>query len=262
MFDHLVESTSHKEDLGRKGSFILGTLVIYGVLGLALGITSIVWYKADLDTQNLELTTLVAPVPIPPQQEPDKPQPAKPQKTTPDIQVAQRSEAVARVDMPLTPKDISATASKVPPIPKGNYVITGKNVDVEATGPIVPNGIRGGTGGAAPPKVESDEPPPPEPKPSPKPKTIVSGGVLNGKAISLPQPPYPPIARSARASGTVIVQVTIDESGKVVSAVATSGHPLLRAAAVQAAYGARFQPTKLSGQPVKVTGVIQYNFTL
>src|SRR5437764_614745 len=92
------------------------------------------------------------------------------------------------------------------------------------------------------------------------PKEPISGGVLNGKAISLPKPPYPPIAKAAHASGTVTVQVTIDESGKVISAHAVSGHPLLQQSAVQAAYQARFTPTQLSGQPVKVTGVITYNF--
>ncbi|HEX8888668.1 MAG TPA: TonB family protein, partial [Pyrinomonadaceae bacterium] len=70
----------------------------------------------------------------------------------------------------------------------------------------------------------------------------------------------PPIARAAHASGTVTVQVTIDESGKVISAHAVKGHPLLQAAAVQAAYQATFTPTKVSGQPVKVTGEINYNF--
>jgi protein TonB len=84
--------------------------------------------------------------------------------------------------------------------------------------------------------------------------------VLNGKAISLPPPTYPPIARAAHASGTVTVQVLVDEEGKVVTAHAVSGHPLLQAAAVQAARQARFSPTKLSGQPVKVSGVIIYNF--
>jgi protein TonB len=84
--------------------------------------------------------------------------------------------------------------------------------------------------------------------------------MLNGKAVSLPKPAYPSIARAARASGAVTVQVTIDESGKVISARAVGGHPLLQQAAVQAAYGARFSPTLLSGQPVKVTGVITYNF--
>jgi TonB family protein len=91
------------------------------------------------------------------------------------------------------------------------------------------------------------------------PKTI-SGGVLNGKATSLPKPKYPPAARAVKAEGMVTVQVTIDEMGKVISATAVSGHPLLREAAVSAAREARFSPTKLSGQPVKVTGIIQYNF--
>lgn len=102
-----------------------------------------------------------------------------------------------------------------------------------------------------------ERPDPPTGKPAPK---QISGGVLNGKAISLPKPPYPPVARAVRASGAVNVQVLVDESGNVVSAHAVSGHPLLRAAATSAARGAKFTPTKLSGQPVKVSGVITYNF--
>ncbi|MBV9960169.1 MAG: TonB family protein [Acidobacteria bacterium] len=101
----------------------------------------------------------------------------------------------------------------------------------------------------------------PEPPGSSKARTI-SGGVLNGKATSLPQPAYPPAAKAAKASGTVSVQVTVDESGKVVSAKAVSGHPLLQASAVAAARQAVFTPTKLSGKPVRVTGLINYNFQL
>ncbi len=88
----------------------------------------------------------------------------------------------------------------------------------------------------------------------------ISGGVLNGRALYLPKPDYPPEAQSAKASGTVVVQVTIDEQGGVLSAHAVSGHPLLQAAAVAAAREARFSPTTLMGEPVKVTGVITYNF--
>lgn len=89
----------------------------------------------------------------------------------------------------------------------------------------------------------------------------ISGGVLNGKALTLPKPPYPPAARAVRASGAVSVQVLIDEGGEIFSAVAVSGHPLLRAAARSAACGAEFTPTLLQGNPVKVvTGVIVYNF--
>jgi TonB family protein len=88
----------------------------------------------------------------------------------------------------------------------------------------------------------------------------ITGGTLNGKAISLPLPAYPAIARQAQATGTVTVQITIDESGNVISANAVSGHPLLRAAAVTAAREAKFSPTKLSGEAVKVSGVLVYNF--
>lgn len=103
------------------------------------------------------------------------------------------------------------------------------------------------------------------PAPAPAPRMIlkpVSGGVLNGSAISLPAPFYPDAARRMAMSGTVIVEVVIDEQGKVISARATSGPVSLREAAVQAAQRARFSPTKLSGQPVKVTGVINYKFSL
>lgn len=87
-----------------------------------------------------------------------------------------------------------------------------------------------------------------------------SGGVLNGMAISLPKPSYPAEARQVRASGIVRVQVTIDETGKVIDAKVLCGHPVFAKPCVEAARMARFTPTKLSGQPVKVTGIILYNF--
>ncbi|MGB7209616.1 MAG: energy transducer TonB [Pyrinomonadaceae bacterium] len=94
-----------------------------------------------------------------------------------------------------------------------------------------------------------------------KPSKTISGGVVNGKATSLPQPPYPPAARAVRASGVVSVQVLIDVDGRVLSASALSGHPLLRSAAVAAARSATFTPMILGGEYVKVSGVITYNFT-
>jgi TonB family protein len=92
------------------------------------------------------------------------------------------------------------------------------------------------------------------------PGKTISGGVLNGKAISLPKPAYPAIAKQAHASGTVVVQVVVDEQGNVVSARAVSGHPLLRGVSAAAAREAKFAPTKLAGKPVRVSGVITYNF--
>ena len=104
-----------------------------------------------------------------------------------------------------------------------------------------------------------------EPPPSPGPKPIlkpVSGGVLNGTALNLPPPTYPEAAKRMRTQGVVSVDVILDETGKVVAANASSGPTILREAAVQAALRAKFSPTKLSGQPVKVSGVINYKFAL
>lgn len=85
-------------------------------------------------------------------------------------------------------------------------------------------------------------------------------GVDTGRALELPKPVYPPIARAAHASGTVGVQVIIGLDGSVIVAAAVSGHPLLWGAAVSAARQARFTPTKYKGEPVKVVGVIEYHF--
>ena len=258
MFDNLVESSSHKDDITRKGSFIGITMAIYVVLIGVFFVAGIYLYDAHLSTLDLELTTLVAPVPVPQQEaQPQKQEEAKPQKVEQNVDI--RKELVAAVDESrLPPKEISAKASDVPPVRRGVTTVLGTS-DTNAAAPM-PAGPGSGTVTTAPAKVSiADEPPPPEVKPTP-PRAPISGGVLNGKAISLPKPGYPPIARAAHASGTVVVQVLIDENGNVVSAHAVSGHPLLQAAAVGAAKSARFSPTKLSGQPVKVTGVIQYNF--
>jgi TonB family protein len=112
------------------------------------------------------------------------------------------------------------------------------------------------------PQAPAPEGPWPIYRPPNAPRAPISAGVLNGKAISKPTPEYPAIAKAARASGTVVVQVTFDEEGEVVSARAVSGHPLLQQAAVKAAFQARFGTVRLSGQPVKVTGTLIYNFVL
>jgi protein TonB len=275
MFDSLVESGSHKDDLARKGSFFLGTFAIYAVILAALAVLSIYLYNESLPSDNLELMTMVAPVPVQnqPEQQPEKQQEAKPAEATPDRQVATRTDFVAsNLDPTKVPEKVSAVASKVPPVPPGGAVRGTSNTDPVGgnTGPIGPvgpgTGGVGTGGGGAPVVVSNDDEPPPPPKPTPtpvpKPRAPISGGVLNGKAISKPQPAYPAIAKAARAAGTVTVQVTVDEQGNVISARAAGGHPLLQQAAVAAARQARFSPTLLSGQPVKVNGVITYNFVL
>ena len=88
----------------------------------------------------------------------------------------------------------------------------------------------------------------------------ISGGVLNGKAISLPKPEYPAEASSAGVEGVVVIKVTVDEQGNVTEAYAVSGPKMLQQAAVNAALQAKFSPTLLSGEPVKITGVLVFNF--
>ncbi len=110
------------------------------------------------------------------------------------------------------------------------------------------------------PMVQFDSEPPPAPAPRPILRPV-SGGVLNGTALNLPSPTYPESAKRMKISGLVTVEVVVDESGKVISAQATSGPVALRDSSVQAALRARFSPTKLSGQPVKVSGIINYRFS-
>jgi TonB family protein len=114
--------------------------------------------------------------------------------------------------------------------------------------------------GASAPVVKTEDDLPPPPRTVQAPVRPVSGGVLNGKAISLPAPLYPELAKRAHASGTVSVEVVIDVSGRVISAKAMGGPELLRDTAERAAMQAKFTPALLSGQPTKVVGTINYNF--
>lgn len=113
--------------------------------------------------------------------------------------------------------------------------------------------------------VKSPAPPsPPPPPPSADLLKVIrkASGVLATSAIKRVDPDYPSLAKAANVSGTVQVEITVDETGNVISARAVSGHPLLKAAAVDAARQWQFSPTTLSGQPVKVAGTLTFNFEL
>jgi Ca-activated chloride channel homolog len=164
-----------------------------------------------------------------------------------------------RIDVPVeTPEGVSSRGVRNN---KSVTVVVSNPNTMGPVGGVVGVGIGSGGSPSAPLVLVDEAPaPPPVGAPSPKPKTVVSGGVLNGKAVSKPQPAYPATAKAARVQGTVAVQVVVDERGKVISAQAVGGHPLLRQSAVAAARRSKFSPTLLSGQPVKVSGVITYNF--
>lgn len=128
----------------------------------------------------------------------------------------------------------------------------------EGQKPDVKTSAGGGEGSTeTPTDTKSPETPVPT---EPGKRAPISGGVLNGKAITLPRPDYPAEARAAKAAGTVVVQITVDEYGNVIAARAVSGHQMLHQASINAARQARFAPTFLMGEAVKVTGVITYNF--
>jgi TonB family protein len=92
--------------------------------------------------------------------------------------------------------------------------------------------------------------------------TKAVGSVLQGHAVFRAEPAYPAAAKAERVSGTVIVEVTVDETGKVIGTRAVCGPDLLVPASVEAARQWRFSPTLLSGTPVKVIGTITFNFNL
>ena len=274
MLDQLVESKSNAGENTRRSGFFLTTFVIMvSIMGGGL-LYSLFAKDIGLGAGDLELSELVAPVPVA-EEEPPPPEPEQPkqeQKAAPNADV--RKEVLQSIEeSPQIPDKISVEKQTIPARRPNVLTVRGDTnldardaVDSNYRGPVStdntgvkgPGGVPGGseTGGTKPP------PPPPPPPAPPKPVVPkkISGGVLNGKATSLPKPPYPAAARAVRASGAVNVQVTISESGSVVSASAVSGHPLLRQAAEQAARSAKFAPTLLSGQAVSVTGVIVYNF--
>lgn len=268
MFKNLVESGKHTNDFKRKGSFFLATIIAYSFFLVSAGIASVFAYDAHLENQSLEIVALLSPVPV------DKPEPQKQQEQkavkSSEQKSATRTDFIDRADNPRkTPDEISSKASNTPPIPKGGNVVIGptNTEGINMPGPPsigAPNGNDSVSKNT--PLVIDTTPPPPSKKKAesvaPKKDTIVSKGVITGQATSLPKPAYPTIAKNAHVSGEVRLQVVVDETGKVISANVISGHPLLSGAARQAAMQARFKPTTLSGDPVKVTGIITYNFSL
>src|SRR2546421_694622 len=135
MFENLVESGSHREDVKRKGSFLLVTLGVYGVLIVAGLIAGILMAPAYIDQQTLELTALIAPVPVP---QAAKPAEVKPEKVIIEKNVDVRKELIADVSRAdLVPKTVSAKASEVPPVRKGVVTMVG-STNTNAVAPIAP----------------------------------------------------------------------------------------------------------------------------
>jgi periplasmic protein TonB len=264
MFNNLIESSSHLQEFKRRGSFLLFTTATYLVLFVITGVASIYAYDAHLESQSTEWEITFMPV-VPPEPAPTEIRNTIRPAANSNAPTSARSVRTVLYDDVSNPNNppvnVSTAAQPIPPARIDSEV--GKyNAD-----PITPagskSGVFGGTGNT--PQVNITEPPPPPPPAQTPviPKVLnVSKGALPGKAISLPKPSYPAIAKPIRLQGAVSVQLLIDEDGKVISAKAVSGHPIFIPEAIKAAMQARFSPTTLSGLPVKVSGVITYNFVL
>jgi protein TonB len=267
MFTNLIESQSHAREFKRRSSFFLITVAAYAVILFAAGIVSVYAYDAQLEAQtnSLELLNWVPPI-IPATAPPPRDVHPVIHRITPSsapvdrhIDVPIRTEAVASTNDPTKiPPIVGTTASTIPPV-TGQFRLGTRNVDPPALPSTLDACV---TCTTAPPRVRVEDKAP-EPVP-PKPPTTqrVPSIVLSSKAISLPQPMYPAIAKQIHLGGSVSIQILVDEQGRVISAQVVSGHPILSAPAKEAAMRARFTPTILNGQPVKIQGVINYNFVM
>ena len=275
MFSTLIESGSHAADLKRKGRFFLATTAFYALLLAVTGVGSIYAYNVRLDyNPDYELVSMMR---FPP---------AEARSAEPRREESRAATAPARSNQLATRTEISVNTPyhghriasiDTPQVnPRQNVVIAAFNSNpAYSGGPVGPIGNgplhSSGNDDGGPVVKGTVEPPPPAvvptPAPAPTPKQEkgpirLPSTLISSKAIDKPAPPYPAIAKAAGVYGTVAVQIVIDEQGRVISAKAASGHPLLLNAAVQAAYRASFTPTVLGGQAVKVTGSITYNFVL
>lgn len=265
MFDRLIESDSIGADFKPRRRYFIVSTVVVGLLFISAVVISLYATDIGLGNDTFELSAIVAPV-QPPAEAPEPPRPESRQQ----LAITQSTDRTMRIikqapidESPLSAPPISTQPNRYQSLTKDPVDIG--PVDTNGSGPI---GISPESGSASatepssiqrtvsaveqPPKVDTAPPAPIRPK---------SLGVVNGIAIVLPKPPYPPAAVAVNAQGKVDVQIAIDEHGNVVSARAVDGPSLLRQVSEQAALRAKFKPTYLSNVPVKATGVIIYNFT-
>ena len=269
MFDKLIVSDAAGADFKPRRNYFLVSSVVVGLLFLTAVIFSIFASDYGLGTNGFELAELLSPIDMA-AVETEPPKPRMPQTLSRSTsQLPTRQVNMPNLnETPIVPTNVSVVPNTQQARPD-----TGRfEISTLDSNPAVSNGSgrnNDGTGTDGPGLVNTPqtadntsmlELPPVKAPPLVKKDIVRSIGVANGKATYLPKPPYPPAAIAVNTQGTVDVQVLIDESGRVVSAKAVSGPMLLRLAAEQAARNARFTPTLLSNVPVKVTGVIVYNF--
>jgi TonB family protein len=270
MFDQLIESEPEGAEFHNRRSYFMVSSLVVGILFLTAVVVSIYAADYNLGSAAFELVEIVAP----PEMAAAAPEPQRQrlssQSTSARSELPTRQENIQRPDESpsAVPTGISVAPGPKWTRPVGDFVVSDHNApglggaEIGARPAAAGNGLVRDAVRPSAADSESEGPPPRiDRAATAKPAPPKSMGVVNGKASYLPKPIYSAAAIAVHAEGKVDVQVTIDETGKVISAQAVGGHPLLRPLAEQAARNARFTPTTLSLTPVKVTGVIVYNFT-
>ena len=239
--DSLIESAGKlktKRGWTTTFSFIVQILLI----GVMILIPLI--YTEALPKQQL-MTFLVAPPPPPP----PPPPAAAPLKVVKEIQ-SEIVNGALRTPTKIPEKVKMITEEEAPPPTTGVAGVVGG----------VPGGAPGGQMGGVIGGIISSTPMS-VPKVAPQ-RVRVSGGVTAGNLISQIKPQYPPIAKTARIQGSVVLHAIISKSGMVENLQVVSGHPMLTQAALDAVRQWRYKPYYLSGEPVEVDTTITVTFTL
>ncbi len=102
----------------------------------------------------------------------------------------------------------------------------------------------------------------PLPPPAPAIRTFRTSTMLEGSLIRRVQPAYPPLARSVRVQGAVVLAALIGKEGTIENLRLISGHPMLVPAAIAAVSQWRYRPYILNGEPIEVETQITVNFIL
>ena len=100
------------------------------------------------------------------------------------------------------------------------------------------------------------------PVPQPTIREFRRSNLLEGNLIRSVQPVYPPLAKSARIQGPVVLEAVISKAGTIDHLRLVSGHPMLAGAAIEAVRQWLYRPYILNNEPIEVETQITVNFTL
>ena len=173
----------------------------------------------------------------------------------PPQQIVKPIKMVSEIDQGLhaptkIPKDIKMLKEDAAPPPQMAGVA---GMSGMGSGSGVPGGVMGGIGSAPAPVVRVEKP---------KGPVRVSSGVVAGSKIGGVNPTYPPIARAAHVSGTVVLHAIISKTGTITNLQVISGPEMLRASAVDAVKTWRYKPYILNGEPTEVDTTVSVNFNM